>query len=239
MISFELKNLPPEDAIHYFRQKGYQITWNWQEMLREAHARAFTVAKATKVDILEDIRKEIDRALAEGTTLEEFRKNLTPMLQRKGWWGVGVDPETGEIVQLGSPWRLNTIFNTNIQTAYQVGHYRQMTDPDVLRDRPFWRYVAMMDERTRPEHAAWHGTVLPADDPWWDEHFPPNGWNCRCTAVSLSDYEIERDGYEIGKKIEDRFYDWKNPDTGVVEKIPVGIDPGWNYNPGKHRGGHD
>jgi len=232
MIDFDL-GLTPEKALEYFRSKGYRITWDWYEMLREDHARAFTVAKAAKMDLLEDIRSEIERAIAEGTTFDDFKNRIIPTLQRKGWWGEGIDESTGEIVQLGSPWRLSTIFNTNIQTAYQVGHYRQMSDPDVLRERPYWRYVAVMDDRTRPEHAAWHGTILPADDPWWDTHYPPNGWNCRCTVVSVSDAELERRGWEIGKNTEDRYYEWRNPNTGEIEKVPVGIDAGWNYNPGK------
>ncbi len=232
MIGFDLK-LPPEEAIAYLRSKGFRFSWDWSEMLKQDHARAFTVAKAMRQDILDDIRAGIEKALADGVTFEEFKKNLTPLLQQKGWWGEGVDETTGEIVQLGSPWRLRTIFNTNIQTAYQVGHYRQMSDPDVLRARPYWRYVPSIAKEPRVDHMPWYNTVLAADDPWWDTHFPPNGWGCTCTVVSLSLAEIERDGFEIGKMSEDRFYEWTNPQTGETERIPVGIDPGWNYNPGK------
>lgn len=107
------------------------------------------------------------------------------------------------------------------------------TDEDVLRERRFWRYVAVLDSRTRPEHAAWHDTVLPADDPWWDTHYPPNGWGCRCAVVSLSETEIERDGLEKSKRPDGGTYEWTNPATGEVENIPKGIDPGWAYNPGE------
>jgi hypothetical protein len=27
------------------------------------------------------------------------------------------------------------------------------------------------------------GTVKPIDDHWWDSHFSPNGWGCRCEAI--------------------------------------------------------
>ncbi|GEM_PF-1945463 len=172
----ELRPLPPEDAISYLRRKQFQTTFRWQEMWQEDHTKAFTVAKAMRLDILQDIRAELDRALAEGTTYQEFKKQLTPTLQAKGWWGRQI--VQGETVQLGSPHRLATIFQTNIQTALQVGHYRQMTDPAVLAARPYWRYVAVMDNRTRPMHRAWHGTILSADDPWWNTHYPPNGWRC-------------------------------------------------------------
>ena len=40
-----------------------------------------------------------------------------------------------------------------------------MTDPDVLKARPFWEYFAVMDASTRPAHAAMNGRVYPADQP--------------------------------------------------------------------------
>lgn len=79
--------LPPEKAIEYFRSKGYQITWNWYEMLNEAHAKAFTVAKAMNLDILQDIRGMVQKSLDEGITSETFVKELEPTLKAKGWWG--------------------------------------------------------------------------------------------------------------------------------------------------------
>ena len=47
---------------------------------------------------------------------------------------------------------------------------------------PSLRYSAVQDARTRPQHKAWHAIVRPINDPFWDTHFPPNGWRCRCTA---------------------------------------------------------
>ena len=229
--------LPPEQAIAYFRGKGFQLSWDWHDMWQAEHARAFTVAKVTKVGILQDIRAALDKALADGTTFEQFKKDLIPTLQRKGWWGKqdAIDTGTGELrtVQLGNQYRLRTIFDVNIQTSLQVGHYRAMTDPAVLKARPYWRYSAVMDGKTRPMHRLWNGTILPADSPWWQSHYPPNGWNCRCTVVSMSRREIDRAGLQVAPEPEQKFVDWTNPGTGMVERIPEGIDPGWAYNPGQ------
>jgi uncharacterized protein with gpF-like domain len=56
-------------------------------MAAEAHARAFTVAKVMRMDVLTSIREELDRALAKGLTLEQFKANLEPRLKTLGWWG--------------------------------------------------------------------------------------------------------------------------------------------------------
>ena len=64
--------LEPKLAVDYFRAKGYAVTWNWQEALHAAHARAFTVAKAVRMDVLETIRGEVDKALSQGLTAREF-----------------------------------------------------------------------------------------------------------------------------------------------------------------------
>ena len=121
--------LPPKKAVEYLKNKGYAVTWDWEELWQDAQAQAFTVAKATRLDILQDIRDAVEKALQEGKTLAWFEKELTPVLQAKGWWGrqEHVDGETGEVsqVQLGSPWRLQTIYRTNLQTAYMAGRYAE------------------------------------------------------------------------------------------------------------------
>lgn len=240
--TLDIAPLPPEQAIAWFKAKGFQFSWDGAEMWQEAHSVAFTVAKVTKADILVDIREALDKALADGTTFEQFKKDLIPLLQQKGWWGKqeAVNTATGEvsIVQLGSEYRLKTIFNVNIQTSLQVGHYQAQTDPAVLKARPYWRYSAVMDGKTRPMHRAWSGIILPADSPWWDTHYPPNGWNCRCTVVSMSLRELERDGMKVSNMPAENLQPWTNPKTGKTLYVPEGIDPGWAYNPGKDPVGH-
>ncbi len=231
----ELRPVPPEAAIAYFRRKGLKPSFDWRDVWQQEHARVFTVAKGMQLDVLQAIRDQVDRAIADGITFDEFRKTLTPQLQEQGWWGRQpmTDPETGieREVQLGSPRRLQIIFDTNLRTAYSAEKWD--TAQRLKERRPYLRYVAVMDSRTRAEHAAWHGTILPVDDPWWDTHFPPNGWNCRCTMMQLADRDLERNGWEVDDKPPPVEYrDWVNKRTGQVERVPQGIDPGFGYNPG-------
>ena len=106
----EILKIPPVEAIEHFRAKGFHVGFDWRDTAAAEHLRSFTVAKATRLDILEDIRGAVDEALAEGTTLRQFRARLEPVLREKGWWGRQrmLDPLTGKMrsVQLGSPRRL-------------------------------------------------------------------------------------------------------------------------------------
>ncbi|GAB4327353.1 MAG: phage minor head protein [Calditrichia bacterium] len=247
-------NLPPQDAIQYFLQKGYQITWNWHETWQHAHARAFTVAKALKLDILQDIREAINNALQQGITLEQFKKQLQPILKNKGWWGrvpakqvpgyspkTGVDPE--QPVLLGSPWRLKTIYHVNMQAAYMAGKYKAFLQN--VQNRPYWQYVAVMDQKTRPSHRQLHGKVFRYNDPFWDTFFPPNGWNCRCRVRALSKQDLKNMGLKVesalnflstkmapiypGANISRPLTVYKNPANGQT----ISPDPGFSYNPAK------
>lgn len=52
-------------------------------------------------------------------------------------------------------------------------------------DRFDLQYRTAQDDRVREDHAILHGTTLPPSDPFWSLYLPPNGWNCRCTAVQV------------------------------------------------------
>lgn len=103
--------------------------------------------EAMREDILKDIRSALDKALSEGKTFREFQKELKPTLQKKGWWGEQIVVDTqgnAEKVQLGSMYRLKTIYAVNMQTSYMTGRYK--TQMDNVDNRPYWEYVAM-DQR--------------------------------------------------------------------------------------------
>lgn len=241
-MSVEAFSITPKAAVDFFKQKGLKPSFAWQDMLHQEHSRNFTVAKMLDMALLKDVHDEVEAAIEEGMTLHQFRERLEPLMQEKGWWGRKevVDPETGEIVeaQLGSPRRLQTIFETNLKTAYAAGRWDTIKETAAIM--PYLMYSAVKDDQTRDEHLAWDGIVLRWDDPWWESHYPPNGWNCRCSVIQVSDRTLS----ELGKDGPDEApqagtYEWENPRTGEVSEIPDGIDPGWDYNPGKGRNDDD
>lgn len=237
--------LPPKEAVAYFEAKGYALSFDWREVWQEAHARAFTVAGVTKLDVLKDIRAAMGDALKQGKTLAQFRQDLEPTLRRKGWLGRGqiVDPATGEVGKRLAPYRLETIYRTNMQSAYMAGRWKQFKANAAAR--PYWRYVAVMDARTRPEHAALNGLTFHHDDPFWSSYWPPNGWRCRCRVEALDRDDLRAEGVEpgdgSGRISEVSVPSGREPGAPRVavarfEARPgffVSPDPGWSYNPGR------
>lgn len=205
----------PKEALDYFRAKGIKPGFSHLDVWREEHASAFTVAKAMEVDLLQDIRGELDRALAEGRTFEDFKKSLAPKLQEHGWWGKGevIDPLTGKrrLAQLGSPRRLRVIYETNMRTARAAGQWERIQR--TKQSHPFLLYQLGPSREHRPEHVGFHGLLLPVDDPFWGTHMPPNGWGCKCRVRQISKVEagrLERDGISAPEPEQEI-----NPETGL------------------------
>ncbi len=180
------KSLPFKEAIDFFRGKLNIPTERWDDLLDAAHDVGFMVAGATKADLLADLRGALDQAIVDGTTIESFRKNFDQAVEDHGWAYNG-----------SRAWRTRTIFETNIWGAYNAGRYTQMTDPDLLKSRPYWQYKHSGSLNPRQAHLAWNGLILPADDPWWQSHYPSNGWGCKCRVFSLAPRDLHRMGRGI------------------------------------------
>lgn len=228
----------PKEALAYFRAKKLKVGFDYRDVWREEHAHAFTVAKAMNLDVLTTIREELDRAIADGTTFRDFQKTLRPRLEKLGWWGIKDqrDPLTGEIrkVQLGSPRRLRTIYRANLRTARAAGQWDRIERNK--RTHPYLLYRLGPSENHREQHVAWEGLLLPVDDPFWTVHMPPNGWGCKCHVRAVSKREYERlkgSGRVQVDSPPTKTHEWVNKRTGEVTRVPVGIDPGWDTNPGQ------
>ncbi len=208
------------EAIAFFRSKGFEISpTSWRDVWKEAHARAFTVAQVTRMDVLKDIRKEVQRSIEMGLSLNEFKKNLIPVLQAKGWWATEwekarVELPDGTTPKRLKPWRLKVIYSANMQTAYSVGRYKQMME--VAASFPVWVYKAILDKKTRWEHRAQHDKAYDHRHPFWKRWFPPNGWFCRCYVKALSAEEARSRGYTI-----------------QTADSPSSPDEGWDYHVGE------
>jgi SPP1 gp7 family putative phage head morphogenesis protein len=185
-------------------------------------SRAFYISNVTNADILAAVQAEIEKAMEGNLTLEEFKKEVDSIFTRNGYDRL-------------SPYQIKAVFQTNLHINYQGGRYYQMKSPAVVKYRPYWRYVAVKDGSTRPEHWANHGKIFPQDHPFWDTWYPPNGYNCRCTVVSLSQREMDRNGWKVETQDPTGLlYEPVDPFTGI--KSPARLlmpDTGWAKNPAK------
>lgn len=231
--AFEI--VPPTEASRYFKNKGIQPSFSWYDVEPEEHAVSFAVAKAMQVDVLEAVQQALQQALDEGIPYREFTKQLRPRLRKLGWWGIKkqMDPLTGKArkVQLGSPRRLKTIYRANMRSARAAGQWDRIER--TKQALPYLQYLLGPSERHRPLHQAKSGIILPVDDPFWSTWYPPNGWNCKCHVRQITRREAEATGISDSPDIPMR--EFFNRRTGEVKRIPSGIDPGWEMNPGQYR----
>ncbi len=216
----------PQDVSNYLKNKSWRPAFSWLDVRPEEHAHAFTVAKATEMDVLSTIKEELQTSIDEGRTFQSFQKELTPRLQKLGWWGKDAAGN-----QLGSPRRLKTIYWANTRTARAAGQWAKIQR--VKDTFPYLQYRIGYSENHRHQHVAWNSMILPADDPFWDTHFPPNGWGCKCWVKSITWLQAKKTGVSQAPKIE--HVDFVNKRTGELWQVPKGIDAGWHTNAGKLR----
>lgn len=158
-------------------------------------SRSFEVAHVQAAQSLQILQDEAANALESGQPWTAWRDNIELR---------GFAPE--------NPYHLRTNFVTGVAQAQNASRWLRMTeDADLF---PYLRYVAVMDDRVRDEHAALHGIVRRIDDELWLTHAPANGYNCRCELEQLTEAEA-------------------GTDPGLSRNAPEGIiDPLFDSNPG-------
>lgn len=175
--------------------------------------------------MLADLRTAVDRVVAEGIGFEAFKADFKGIAAKHGWAYNG-----------GSNWRAQVIYETNLNPSYNAGREAQMADPALRKRLPFGLYKHYASPNERLEHVAWDGMVVPLDDPWWASHSPANGWGCKCKKFMVSARDVERRGLMVtpGPPIdyEERVIGKRSGKPQTVQ-VPKGIDPGFQYSPGR------
>lgn len=207
-----------QEQIAFFEAKYPSA--NYTEVRGAAHEQSFVSAGAHRADLVADLYAVVRQAIRDGLTLEEFRQNYYAVLDNYGWEPAG-----------GRAWRAQVIYRTNLRTSYAAGRYAQLQA--VKATRPYWGYHhSDAVEHPREQHLAWDGLIIHADNPWWQTHYPPSGFGCECGVTAYSLDEV----LAMGKP---------GPDEPPAERmrsivfhgqtvqVPDGIDPGWDYAPGR------
>jgi len=217
-MALEVGPTEPKAALEFWKDKAQLTPAEFAGLSQNAKARAFAVSGIARREQIAEIHTALQTALEQGETLQQFKKRLGPLLEKKGWTG-------------RKAWRVENIYRTNLQSAYMAGRYQALTK--TAKRRPYWRYLAVNDSRTRPAHRALNGKVYPHNHEFWGTWFPPNGFMCRCTVQSLSATQVETRGLEVEEKVPG-LVEPTDPATGnKLPAVPLVPDTGWGGNVGR------
>lgn len=175
-LSFDLEF---DEAIAAARARGVMLPDSYYAQLQDTLRRvSTTVSGLTSLDQIEAVIASVTDALTKGESFADWQR----MAELRNW----------EL----PPGRLETIFRTNVQTAYSAGHWQQFRETQ--NSRPYLMWSAINDSRVRPTHLAMDGYIAAIDDPIWQIWHVPAGYNCRCSQISLSASQAEARG--LGRK---------------------------------------
>ena len=174
-------SLPYADAVRLFNDRKVLPKEAFDALQKGARRTAFTVAGMASQEMLTTTKAELARivhlgrqrpvvgddgiARKPGPDLRNFRQFAKERLESAGW-----TPANKSHVE--------TIYRTNVVSAYASGRYVEMRQPAVLAALPYWQIRGVDDDRARPTHKAAFGIVLRADHPFWKHAYPPFGYNC-------------------------------------------------------------
>ena len=154
-------------------QDGTPLWRQVADIYQERHA--FALARSTNLTLTQKVQETLSRAVR-----------------------LGLDAETTEdsIARLG-PWSQSyaeTVYRTNLNTAFTAGRFRQAQDPDVAEVIGAFEFVAVTDRDVRSNHKAFHGLIASLNDPIWETASPPLGYNCRCSIIMVDKFTLKRRG---------------------------------------------
>jgi SPP1 gp7 family putative phage head morphogenesis protein len=207
------------EAIAFLQGKLPEASVAWDDLAGPVHSKVFTVAGATTADLARDLQQSLVKGLASGTTITQFRKDFDKAVQDYGWTYKG---KRG--------WRTAVIFDANMRSAHMAGRWQQL---QANKDRrPYLQYRTAGDAKVRPQHRQWNGLIFHIDDPFWQIHYPPNGWGCRCTVRAYGQADLAAKNLRVAEPYKVQMRNVVNRDGEITDSVPLGIDPGWDHNVG-------
>jgi SPP1 gp7 family putative phage head morphogenesis protein len=171
-----MKKTPQSLALSVFDKtiQSYKKSLNVDigKLQAQYRTRAFALLNDVADTIEKDLRTTTLNLIEQGATPKEAQATL-----RGRFDDLGLTDK--------KDYQLRTIFRTQSQIAYSAGRWQADQDPAIQEILWGYEYSAVGDDRTRESHMAMDGTTLPKDDPFWQTHWPPNGYNCRCIAIPI------------------------------------------------------
>lgn len=207
-VEILLDSLTPEQAAQFVAEKGVMGAEAYKRLSDEAKRTAFTIANVEDKRVIALVKQELESAIREGKTYEEFREAVDQVFDTYG------------VTEFADA-HLETLFRTNVQSAYNQGAWDILHDADVKDMIQYLIYDAIEDPRTCGLCAALDGTTLPMDDPFWSIYWPPNHHRCRCDVRPVTTAAAKRDG--VTARTAPKTYDitLKNGTTKTLDVTPA------------------
>lgn len=174
-----------------FSQKGAQFTVELLETPKVqefigAHARVLDTS-FEKVEMSDLMRKRLTRSnyiFSGMKTFHELNEAFPSLLDENGYRKT-FEQFLNDVRKIDETYNHNYLraeFNFVQTSAEMAAKWERFMEDG---DRYNLQYRTAGDGKVRPEHASMHGITLPPSDSFWEEFYPPNGWNCRCTVVQV------------------------------------------------------
>jgi SPP1 gp7 family putative phage head morphogenesis protein len=164
-----------------------------------------SIAGLSSIEQIKYIMNEVNDVFKNGGTFKSFQAKVS----------------NGDFTPELPKHRLDNIFRTNIQAAYNHGRWQQQKNSIT---QTYLMYDAINDSRTRPAHLSFDNTILPRDHPWFRKHYPPCGYRCRCTTVALTENQALARGGVTAKPSEleaDNGFDFHPDDYGKGVELAI------------------
>ena len=250
MIELFTTPVPNEVAVERLKALAPVTREQFDRLLPELRAQAFTVTGLEDANVLQRLR-DIVAELPAGGSWDEVKAKVVAEISP--WIAPGsVDQEEQARQDKAAASRAELILRTHGFRAYAAARYRdQKANADI---EPWWEYRSFGDARVRDTHAALDGVILAHDDKFWDTHYPPWDWGCRCIVIGVGNlrYEMvraadeqkpvdERNTFE-GRRLEElrngrlirgpgKNYDVRPPIDKATTKAEKAA--AWNFRPGE------
>jgi hypothetical protein len=203
-----------EAAAEHLRDRAIFSSHDFYALQAGARQQAFTISANVTEQTLDKVNELLAELTAEAPSLAEFRERVLAAVP-----GLPI----GEA-------HLEQVYRNSVNEAYSQGHERVLEHPLVADEFPYRLYVAIHDERARPEHRALEflgidGTaVYYKNDPTWVRFRAPWSWNCRCGWIALSVEDAASYGV---REAQEWLATGVEPAHPPVARPPFDPDPRW------------
>ena len=172
----DVENLPYAEAVEYLKKRDVIKKVDYNKLSDKMRFRAFTASRIADGDLLKRINSELIKNVNDGKGLKDFLSLTKTDILNKVGMGAG-----------GQGWYWETVYRTNVQTAYNTGRMMGFEE-----DKPLaLHFVGIEDSRQTDVCHSLSNVIRPYDDPLWEKYIPPLHFGCRSTVRAIYDeYEL-------------------------------------------------